>query len=237
MLTTTDNNVAQRSMLAAYSNMQKLPRQPLERQNGADKAAATQSSEKAVPAEGGEDAAYEVLPAQRSGATGLYSIKKDAQGAQQISFERPARYEKMIASKLFGSMPDIEPEQGQNAGPDGSSAAPVAAKAPNEPDASDTPTMANTSDAEGEKDAQSASGKPASREEQPQQATTANTDRVDNEIKNLKTKHAQLKKRMLAASDPEKRAELQKELKTLESEISMKDNDAYRRQNTSFSVS
>ena len=63
--------------------------------------------------------------------------------------------------------------------------------------------------------------------------TVADTGRVDAEIERLKEKQSLLKKR-LASTDPEKKAVLQKELDMIASELRMKDNDAYRRQNTQF---
>lgn len=65
---------------------------------------------------------------------------------------------------------------------------------------------------------------------------TANTDEVDREIKKLKEKKQQLEQQIrMAAEDEEKVRDLEKELAQVESELSQKDNDAYRRQHASFS--
>lgn len=65
---------------------------------------------------------------------------------------------------------------------------------------------------------------------------TANTDKVDREIKKLKEKAAQLRQQIRSASE-DKRKELEDLLKMVEAELSQKDNDSYRRENTVFSAS
>lgn len=63
---------------------------------------------------------------------------------------------------------------------------------------------------------------------------TANTDRIDSEIKNLKEKKQQLEQQIQsAAGDEEKIKELEKKLAQVENELRQKDNDTYRRQNAS----
>lgn len=65
---------------------------------------------------------------------------------------------------------------------------------------------------------------------------TGNTDKVDREIKKLKEKKEQLEQQIrMAAGDEEKVRDLEKALAQIESELSQKDNDAYRRQHASFS--
>ncbi|MDE7130962.1 MAG: hypothetical protein K2O65_04070 [Lachnospiraceae bacterium] len=60
---------------------------------------------------------------------------------------------------------------------------------------------------------------------------TGNTDAVDREIKKLKKQKQQLEQQIKAASgDEEKTKELEKKLAQVESELSQKDNDTYRRQ-------
>lgn len=66
--------------------------------------------------------------------------------------------------------------------------------------------------------------------------TTANTDRVDAEIRRLKQEQAALEQRVRraeegGAGEPE---QLKRRLKGVESELKAKDNDAYRRQHTVF---
>lgn len=63
-----------------------------------------------------------------------------------------------------------------------------------------------------------------------------NTDRVDREIRKLKEKKQQLMQQIrMASGDEEKVRELEKKLAQVESELSQKDNDSYRRQHTVFS--
>lgn len=64
---------------------------------------------------------------------------------------------------------------------------------------------------------------------------TGNTDQVDREIKQLKEKKKQLEQQIRTVSgDEEKRRELEKILAQVESELSQKDNDTYRRQHSVF---
>lgn len=65
------------------------------------------------------------------------------------------------------------------------------------------------------------------------ETTTANTDAVDSEIKQLKERQ-QLLQRQLRTADASAAAELQRQLEQVSQELAMKDNDAYRRANTLF---
>lgn len=69
-----------------------------------------------------------------------------------------------------------------------------------------------------------------SADKQPVKCTT-NTDHVDKEIEKLKEKKKQLEQQINAAADEKTRKELEKKLAQVESELSQKDNDTYRRQN------
>ena len=65
---------------------------------------------------------------------------------------------------------------------------------------------------------------------------TANTDRVDGQVRKLKEEKQQLEQQIRSAvGDDRKTRELEKKLAQVEKELSRKDNDTYRRQNTSFS--
>lgn len=65
---------------------------------------------------------------------------------------------------------------------------------------------------------------------------TTNTDKVDREIEKLKEEKKQLEQKISAASgDDKKVAELKKRLEQIENELSQKDNDTYRRQNSTTS--
>ncbi len=69
----------------------------------------------------------------------------------------------------------------------------------------------------------------------PSEKCTADTDKVEREIRKLKEKRQQLMQQIKAAKDDETARKLEKELAQVENELSQKDNDAYRRQNTVFS--
>ncbi|MBD5519621.1 MAG: hypothetical protein HDR03_00030 [Lachnospiraceae bacterium] len=70
----------------------------------------------------------------------------------------------------------------------------------------------------------------ASSPEDDEEEVTANTDKVDREIKKLKEKKQQLEQQIKAVSgDEEKSKELKKKLSQVERELSQKDNDTYRR--------
>lgn len=70
----------------------------------------------------------------------------------------------------------------------------------------------------------------------PEKKCTANTDKVEREIRKLKEKKQQLEQQIKSASGDEKEVqELEKKLAEVENELRQKDNDVYRRQNTSFS--
>lgn len=64
---------------------------------------------------------------------------------------------------------------------------------------------------------------------------TANTDRVDREIKKLKKEKRRIEQELNSnRSDEDKCRELEQQLSQVESELSMKDNDAYRKQNAAY---
>lgn len=70
-------------------------------------------------------------------------------------------------------------------------------------------------------------------EERPKAVTTANTDNVDREIKNLRDK-AQMLSQKLRSADEGTAADIQREYEQVIAELAQKDNDEYRRQNTVF---
>ncbi len=64
---------------------------------------------------------------------------------------------------------------------------------------------------------------------------TANTDKVEREIRELKEKKKKLEQQLKAASGDEKKTkELENKLAQVERELSQKDTDTYRKQNTEF---
>lgn len=69
--------------------------------------------------------------------------------------------------------------------------------------------------------------------ESEKETVTANTDKVDREIKNLRNK-AQMLSRKLSSADESTAADIQRELEQVNAELAQKDNDEYRRQHTVF---
>lgn len=63
---------------------------------------------------------------------------------------------------------------------------------------------------------------------------TCNTDKVDRELKRLREKAERLEQQLRSAND-EEAAKLQKQLAAVQSELSQKDNDSYRRSRAEFS--
>lgn len=67
--------------------------------------------------------------------------------------------------------------------------------------------------------------------------TTVSTDSVDAEIKKLKKRRTQLQKQLQnAQGDEDQRKSIEKQLAQVNSEIASKDNDAYRKQNATYTV-
>ena len=64
---------------------------------------------------------------------------------------------------------------------------------------------------------------------------TTNTDAVDREIEKLKEEKRQLEQQIQSESDENKVKELEKRLAQIEAELSQKNNDTYRRQNSIIS--
>lgn len=72
-------------------------------------------------------------------------------------------------------------------------------------------------------------------EHEKSESCTANTDKVDAELKRLKEKHKQLEQQLMSANDEEKKKSLEKQLAAVQSELIQKDNDSYRRSHAVFS--
>lgn len=66
---------------------------------------------------------------------------------------------------------------------------------------------------------------------------TVSTDKVDSEIKKLKEQRQATKQQLNQAENPEEKATLQKKLANIEMELQAKDNDAYRKQNATYTES
>ena len=64
------------------------------------------------------------------------------------------------------------------------------------------------------------------------ETTTVNTDQVDREIERLKQKKQALEQQIRTAQNEQQREALERELQMIESALSFKDNDTYRKQNS-----
>lgn len=75
----------------------------------------------------------------------------------------------------------------------------------------------------------------ADEDKKAEEKCTTNTDKVDAEIKKLKERKEKLEQQLQQAADnPDKQEKLQRQLQQTEREISMKDNDSYRRQHAEY---
>ena len=72
-------------------------------------------------------------------------------------------------------------------------------------------------------------------EARPAETCTANTDKVDRELERLRSRQEALAQKLGAEPDPARARALEQKLAQVEAELSQKDNDSYRRQNTVFS--
>lgn len=72
------------------------------------------------------------------------------------------------------------------------------------------------------------------RPEEPEECT-ANTDKVEREIRKLKQKKEQLKEQLRACEDETEKEKLEQKLQQVEAELREKDNEGYRRRHTEFS--
>lgn len=69
------------------------------------------------------------------------------------------------------------------------------------------------------------------------QRCTANTDKVDREIRQLKKRRSELAQQLNSETDETKAERLQRQLAQIEQELSRKDNDTYRRQHMEITFS
>lgn len=73
------------------------------------------------------------------------------------------------------------------------------------------------------------------RDGQGEERCTANTDRVDRELRALKEKRQTLERQLETEADDTRRRALERELAQVERALAQKDTDAYRRRHTRFS--
>lgn len=89
--------------------------------------------------------------------------------------------------------------------------------------ASDMPTIYQKTDGENGEDKKAEGTK-----------CTVNTDRVDAEIEKLRKEAQEIQRQLQSEENEDKRKELEQRLQTVNSELGMKDNDAYRKQNATY---
>ena len=137
--------------------------------------------------------------------SGVYRLEKDGNGNQKVTVDRPATEEKETEEQTESPAKNEE----------------------------------SSETAEG---SQKNGGKPTKSGEAPKSddegtsSTTTNTDSVDAEIKKLKERKAQLQKQLQnAQGDESQRKNIEKQLAQLDAEIILKDSDAYRKQNATYS--
>lgn len=197
------------------------------------------------------------IPAEKHKPTGLYALTRDSEGTPKLAFDAPIRaasptqtispMQPTTSTRTTSPMLAATPAQpapmqaiasAQTADPAGvatptsaataveatptsASATPTKAAAPEQPTKQDEPTSAKPTKDE-----------PATKTS----SATANTDKVDREIEQLREKQKQIAQQLRAATDPEKAEQLKKESQRIQNELRLKDNDAYRRANTIFTT-
>ena len=136
---------------------------------------------------------------------GIYRLEKDENGQQKIVFDHPDSPER---SEQPGTAE-------KKANGDLPGAAPDQTKDGESPEKKDGPEKSGNKKGE--------------------MWCTVNTDNVDIEIKKLKEEKQQIEQQLKSTRDDEdKRKELEKRLSQVESELSAKDSDAYRKQHATY---
>ncbi len=161
------------------------------------------------------------VKSKECGATdsaGIYRLGQDSEGNTTILFNQREKAVNAADSGIDAKQDDV-PEEGEKA-----------AEAPHDENVEDAP-LANQ-DEEDKKE----SDKPPS-DEGDEMLTTINTDRVDAEIRKIQKEKQQIQQEIRqAAGDDTRSAKLEKRLASIESELKMKDNDAYRMQHAQVTV-
>ena len=152
---------------------------------------------------------------------GIYRLETDKNGQQKIVFDKPDSPEKNEQSdtaqeKDNGGSSEVAPEHTENNGN-----SPKVAPDQSKDDANSK-----------EKDGPEKSG-----DKKHGLWCTVNTDKVDSEIKKLKEEKQQIERQIKRTDDENKCRDLKKQLSQIESELSVKDNDAYRKQHATYTYS
>ncbi|WP_018751301.1 hypothetical protein [Paenibacillus sanguinis] len=139
--------------------------------------------------------------------SGIYRLEKAENGLQRIVFDRPDSPEK---SEQADTAEKKVSEDSPKAAPD---------------EIKDSKRLEKKDEPEKNSD------------NEDKQQSSVNTDKVDAEIKKLKEEKKQIEQQLKGTGeDGNERKDLEKQLLQVESELSVKDNDAYRKQNATYTL-
>ena len=144
--------------------------------------------------------------------TGFYRLTRDKKGSPKIEFDAPQKRPEAADAQV----PDAEAPKAE---------APKAEAPKAEAPKAEAPAKKASEDDTPEKSA------PAAKTE----TGTIDTDKVDREIEKLRNEKERLARAVRSASaDPEKSSELERKLDGVKRQLTLKDNDAYRRQHAIY---
>nr|WP_321501787.1 hypothetical protein [uncultured Dethiosulfovibrio sp.] len=139
-------------------------------------------------------------------ASGVYRLEKDENGNQKVTVDRPATMGKETEEQIDSSAKNEE--------------------------SSETAEGSQKSESKPTK-----SGGAPKNDDGETSSTTTNTDSVDTEVEKLKKRRTQLQKQLQdAQGDENQRKNIEKQLAQLDAEITLKDSDAYRKQNATYTA-
>lgn len=158
---------------------------------------------------------------QASKTPGIYRPETDKNGQQKIVFDKPDSPEKSEQS---------DTAQGKNNG--GSSKV-----TPNQTEDNGNSPKVAPDQSKDDENSKEKHGPEKSGDKKHGLWCTVNTDKVDAEIKKLKEEKQQIEQQIKKTGDENKCKELKKQLSQIESELSAKDNDVYRKQHATYTDS
>lgn len=168
------------------------------------------------------------VPSRPHTPIGIYQIKRDGNGAARVSFDDPDRRaeasREAIERRTESAQRQTDAQKQAAARREES----VRRDIDDRKLANDSNMNHNQKPSLSEKSADDAAKKAK------ESKTIADTGRVDQELRELRSRQADLKKQRTAARDEIQQERLDRELQSLEQELAQKDNDSYRRQNTEF---
>ncbi len=161
-----------------------------------------------------------------SKATGVYSLGKDEDGNPKILFEKPDASNRAPLSDENGAKRSDETEKKTSP-----------AKPSDEEDQRDVaPAEEDQRDVAPDEKDEDEKSKKASDDKKTVRTGTVDTGKVDAEIRKLKQEKQRIAQALRqAAGDDQDQEALQKRLEAVDSELRVKDTDAYRKQNAEYS--